>query len=86
MASVQFKKMNWFQKRPLHEVMDSWREKRRAAIDDFQTISANAAARIATAQINLAQGTADLVGQQTLLRVQSELKTVTSGLSVNKLL
>jgi hypothetical protein len=85
MASVQFKRMNWFQKRPLYKVMDAWRQRRREANAEFLSVSANAAARFANAQINLAQGSATLAGQQALLRVQDELKKVTASLSVDKL-
>ena len=38
MASVQFKKMNWFQKRPIYKVMDAWRDKRRAELSDVQAV------------------------------------------------
>lgn len=84
MASVQFKKMNWYQKRPLHKVMDAWREKRREQIAEFQSGSQLMVNNLATAQYNLIEGKAKLAAEASLVRTEAELKAFAKNLTVNK--
>lgn len=71
---MQIKRMNWFQKRPLHKYMEAWRNNRRAMIAEMQDASAFAASRFTSAQVNLAAGTAQLAITTSAERAQSEMK------------
>jgi hypothetical protein len=85
MAGVQLKRMNWYQRRSLHQVMETWRQRRREMISQFQSVAGDAAARFASAQSNLYAGKATLAGQASVARVQAELKEVVRGLAVDKM-
>jgi hypothetical protein len=76
---VQFKKMNWFQRVPVYEQMQAWREKHRAATEDFQSASASAMSTIATAQIDLFAGRAQITAQTVIDQTQKALKEKTQN-------
>jgi hypothetical protein len=81
---MQVKRMNWFTKRPLHEQMEAWRERRREMAQQTLARSAIASTAFATAQISRVVGLSELAGQAAFARVQEELKAVAKELSVNK--
>jgi hypothetical protein len=77
---LQMKRMNWHQKPPLHEVMDAWRARRRAMIEEFQSAAAAASSAFATAQIGYASGLAELTVQSVIERNQRQIKEQTTAL------
>ena len=81
---IQIKRMNWYQKKPLYQVNQAWRQKRQAMISDFQNASASASAAFTGAQINRSAGMAALAAQASVARSQSEIQATIDSLTALK--
>ena len=71
---MQIKRMNWFRRPPLHEQMVAFRERQRAATENFLSATSAAASNFAAVQTNLSAGLAQLTTQGVIDRTQKELK------------
>ena len=74
MASVGFKKMNWFPKPSAWTQMETARLKRRQMIDDFRAETSALSAAFQTAQTMQIQGVGDLAVKSVQSRLQARAK------------
>jgi len=71
MAVTGFKSFNWVRTPSAWESIQTWREKRRAAAEDFTSISSAAANAFANAHVSLGSGMAEIAAKIGNARVQA---------------
>lgn len=72
MAAIQTKKMNWVKTQSTYQSMKAWREKRKAAQEEFETKMAAVTNAFNTAFSNKIHGIGELTAQRALARIGTE--------------
>ena len=74
MAGIQIKKMNWVRQPSAYASMQSWRAKRQAALQEFQSLASGTASAFGAAWSNQINGLGELAAQQAMKRISAEGK------------